>query len=283
MKNKITILFVLITSTLFAQGFQGTAIYQWKQSSEDFKNTVLSDPKMDPAMRKVIEDRMSKLFNKTFVLNFDKNISVYKEEKALDINKQDGGGDWSPNGIIISYYKNIKTKQSITQTDLMSKIFNVQNSLADYKWELSSQTKQIGSYLCYKATTIIPVTQKEKADYEEEKAEQEKNNTQFFKIEEPKDKTIIAWYTPEIPVSNGPENYFGLPGLILEVNAGKTTLLCSKIAMNIKDKKEIKAPTNAKVITQKKYDEIVAKKMDELNHTHQDHDGNGGMQIRMGR
>ncbi|CAM3598219.1 hypothetical protein [Flavobacterium psychrophilum] len=84
MKNKITILFVLITSTLFAQGFQGTAIYQWKQSSEDFKNTVLSDPKMDPAMRKVIEDRMSKLFNKTFVLNFDKNISIYKEEKTLD-------------------------------------------------------------------------------------------------------------------------------------------------------------------------------------------------------
>ncbi|MBE7693773.1 GLPGLI family protein, partial [Tenacibaculum finnmarkense genomovar finnmarkense] len=102
MKHKITILFVLITSTLFAQGLQGTANYQWKQSSEDFKNTVLSDPKMDPAMRKVIEDRMSKLFNKTFVLNFDKNISIYKEEKTLDINKQDGGGDWSPNGIIIS-------------------------------------------------------------------------------------------------------------------------------------------------------------------------------------
>jgi GLPGLI family protein len=26
-----------------------------------------------------------------------------------------------------------------------------------------------------------------------------------------------AWYTPQIPVSNGPRNYHGLPGLIMEV------------------------------------------------------------------
>ena len=106
MKHTITLLVTLITSIVFAQDFQGTAIYQWKQSSEDFKNTVLADPKMDPTMRKIIEDRMSKLFNKTFVLHFDKNTSVYKESEKLDINKQDGGGNWSPNGIIISYFKN---------------------------------------------------------------------------------------------------------------------------------------------------------------------------------
>ena len=86
--NKIitTIALVIVSFTSFAQDFQGTAIYQWKQSSEDFKNTVLADPKMDPTMRKVIEDRMSKLFNKTFVLHFDKNTSVYKEAEKLDIN-----------------------------------------------------------------------------------------------------------------------------------------------------------------------------------------------------
>ena len=85
MKNTITLLFTIISSIVFAQDFQGTAIYQWKQSSEDFKNTVLADPKMDPAMRKIIEERMNKMFNKTFVLNFDQNASVYTEEKRHTI------------------------------------------------------------------------------------------------------------------------------------------------------------------------------------------------------
>jgi GLPGLI family protein len=146
MKNMLTILFTLITSIIFAQDFQGTAIYQWKQSSEDFKNTVLADPKMDPAMKKIIEERMNKMFNKTFVLNFNKNASVYTEEKKLDLNKQGNDSSWSPYGLIVSNYKNIKTKQSIIETDLMSKTFNVQNFLTVYKWILSSETKKMIFY-----------------------------------------------------------------------------------------------------------------------------------------
>ena len=263
MKNTITLLFTIISSIVFAQDFQGTAIYQWKQSSEDFKNTVLADPKMDPAMKKIIEERMNKMFNKTFVLNFDQNASVYTEEKKLDLNKQGSDSSWSPYGLIVSNYKNIKTKQSIIETDLMSKIFNVQKFLTDYKWILSSETKKIGNYLCYKATAIIPVTQKEKADYEEEKVEQEKSKTQFFKIEEPKDKILTAWYTPEIPVNQGPDSYWGLPGLILETNDGVTIIICSKITLNPKQKTGITIP-KGKDISQKEFDILVEKKNKEL-------------------
>jgi hypothetical protein len=42
-------------------------------------------------------------------------------------------------------------------------------------------------------------------------------------IELPKEVTIGLVY-PEIPVSQGPEGYWGLPGLILEVNDGKTII-----------------------------------------------------------
>ena len=36
---------------------------------------------------------------------------------------------------------------------------------------------------------------------------------------------MSAWFTPEIPVSTGPSMYGGLPGLILEINDDRTTML----------------------------------------------------------
>ena len=36
-------------------------------------------------------------------------------------------------------------------------------------------------------------------------------------IDVPKTIDIVAWYTPQIPVSHGPAEFGGLPGLILEL------------------------------------------------------------------
>jgi GLPGLI family protein len=60
-------------------------------------------------------------------------------------------------------------------------------------------------------------------------AEGEKKTNFMDNLEMPKDVTITAWYTPEIPVNQGPENW-GLPGLILEINDGKTVMFenCTK-------------------------------------------------------
>jgi hypothetical protein len=35
---------------------------------------------------------MKKMFEKTFILNFDKSASIYKEEEKLDAPGQGGGG-----------------------------------------------------------------------------------------------------------------------------------------------------------------------------------------------
>ena len=75
---------------------------------------------------------------------------------------------------------------------------------------------------------------------------------------------VIAWYSPMIPVSQGPTEYWGLPGLILELSAGNTTMLCSKIVMNPEEKIEIKRPTKGEVVTKKEYNEIITGKMQEM-------------------
>ena len=75
---------------------------------------------------------------------------------------------------------------------------------------------------------------------------------------------IVAWYTPMIPISQGPSDYWGLPGLILEVSAGNTTMLCSKIVMNPEEKINIEAPEKGKEITKSEYQATISEKMQEM-------------------
>ncbi len=48
-------------------------------------------------------------------------------------------------------------------------------------------------------------------------------------MEKPKQIEVVAWYTPQIPVSNGPGEYWGLPGLILEINAEEQQFYVQKL------------------------------------------------------
>ena len=120
-----------------------------------------------------------------------------------------------------------------------------------FNWQDLNETKNIGDYTCNKA--IFKETYKETdltVDGNLEKVE--------------KERETIAWYTMEIPINNGPSNYNGLPGLILEINDGELTLICSKIVMNPKEKSKIIEPKKGKVVTQKNFDEIMGKKNKEM-------------------
>lgn len=284
-----------------AQEFQGMAVYESKTSTSDFKTRMEGNKEMTPDMQKMIEERMKKMFEKTFILNFNKSASIYKEEEKLDAPGQGGGGMRMMSSMMGgggTNYKNVKQKTYSVDKEFMGKEFLIKDSLPNYAWKMESETKLIGGYTCFKATAVRPVSQSDFRNFrpkkEEKKTEESKDEakkpegeakkTNFMDdFELPKEVTITAWYSPEIPISQGPENYWGLPGLILEVNDGKTIILCSKIVLNSKEKAEIKEPTNGKVISQKEYDETVVKKMEEFRQMNQGKGGNGGMRMGMGR
>jgi GLPGLI family protein len=249
-------------------------------------------------MQKQIEERMKAMFEKTFVLTFDKNASTYVEEEKIEAAGQQGGFRMmsSMMGGGGTHYKNVKEKIFSVDKEFAGKEFLVQDSLPKLDWKLSGETKQIGNYMCFKATAVRPVSQsdfrnfrrkkedekKEEVKQEETKTEEKKQdrNTNFMdQWEVPKEIVVTAWYTPDIPINQGPENYWGLPGLILEVSDGKTVILCSKIVINPKEKKEIKAPKKGKLVTQSEYDKIVAEKMEEWREMGRQ----GGGNFRMGR
>lgn len=185
-----------------------------------------------------------------------------------------------------TFYKDVKAKTYTVDKEFMGKEFLVIDSLPKLNWKMESETKQIGGYTCYKATAVKeasktdfrnlrPKNKEEKKD-DSGKASGETKTNFADNFEMPKEIIITAWYSPEIPVNQGPENYWGLPGLILEVNDGRTTILCSKIVLNAKDKIEIKPSKKGKVISQKDYDETVIKKMEELREMNRGREGGPG-------
>lgn len=298
MNKTIIAIALTIVGCIKTQGqeFQGMAVYESKTSTEDFKKRFEGNKDITPEMQKMIEERMKKAFEKTFILNFDKQASTYKEEEKLDSPTQQGGGFRMMTSLMGgggTFYKNVKTKTIAVDKEFMGKEFLVKDSLPALKWKMEQETKIIGGYNCFKATAIMPASKSDfrnfkpkKDDVTATKTEDKDKKTNFLDgVEIPKEITIIAWYTPEIPVNQGPEKYWGLPGLILEVNDGKTTILCSKIVLNPKDRTEIKAPTNGKEISQESYDQTVIDKIKEMQEMNggNGHGGNGGFQIKMGR
>lgn len=297
-KILVTLSFLFTAMIANAQkDFQGMAVYESKTSTGEFKSRFEGNKDITPEMQKMIEERMKKMFEKTFILNFDKSASIYKEEEKLDATSQGGGMRMMMNSMSGgggTFYKNVKEKTYTVDKEFMGKEFLVKDSLPKLNWTMGSETRVIGGYTCYKATAIKEASKTDFRNFRPKKEEDRKKDsikdagkekkTSFMDdLDLPKEITVTAWYTPEIPVNQGPEGYWGLPGLILEINDGKTTILCSKIVLNSKDKVEIKPSNNGKVVSQKEFDETMIKKMEEFQEMNQGKGGRGGMQIRMGR
>jgi GLPGLI family protein len=274
MKIKTFVLSCLISGTMFAQDFSGRATYKThRKSSFELDSTTMAT---NPGIKNQLEAQMRKMFQKTYILDFTKSESMFKQKQELDgpkVPKSNGaiimiGGMAGGRDVL---YKNIKEKRMANKTDLMGKIFLIKDNLVSYDWELTGETKNIGNYTCYKAVF----------EKEEESIEIKMIDGEVKEEKGMKKRTIVAWYTPDVSISNGPKNFGGLPGLILEVNDGNETIMCSEIVLNPSETIDIKEPTKGKIVTRKKFAEISLEKTKEMMNRYRSRDGKG-MEIKIG-
>jgi len=267
---QIVLMVLLISSVTYAQNFQGKAYY-FSKTSVDMDGW--GGRKMTEERKKQMADRMRSMFEKTYILTFDREASTYQEDEVLEAPGGRGGfGKWGSSFSAGMQYKNVKSKQFLQDQEFYGKQFLISDSLPKLEWKLGAETKQIGQYLCMKATAIKTVDEfdwrsmRRKSPPKDSKVKRDSTHTTTIsdEIEIPKQIEVTAWYTPQIPVSQGPGDFWGLPGLILEVNTDKTTILCSKIVMNPQDKDVIEAPEKGEVVSRKEYNDIVTKKMEEM-------------------
>ena len=241
--KKIFCLLLLYPLLILSQNFQGKAYYMSKISID---KSWMDNPRF-ASRSSYMKDMVKRNTEKDYVLEFNSIESTYKEVEKLETEGQ--GYNWMANYVgenIGKIYKNAQDKISINETEMMGKFFLVTEDLEKTKWKMSGESKKIGQYTCYKATYTKQVEEKV---FSFGSWNQTNGTNQPKKPKKMRDVEVVAWFTPEIPVSSGPSWYQGLPGLILEVSDDDTKILCTKIVMNPKEKSKIKRPKKGKVIS----------------------------------
>lgn len=218
------LVFVFINTTILSQNISGKVTYivsmtpiSDKKIDSIFSNKKNKNPKMNAWIRGIYKNTP----NVNAYLDFIDGESIYYVEDEMEvevegkpifnINRIFAGGDNKT-------YKNTKTKEYVKEYVRE----NLLIELNEKKWKITQESKQIGSYLCFKAIDI------------------ESTNTKM---------KPVVWFTPQIPVSFGPKEYNGLPGLVILVEMYNRTISASKIVLNPKEKIKLKKLIKGERIT----------------------------------
>ncbi|PKA83350.1 GLPGLI family protein [Ulvibacter sp. MAR_2010_11] len=258
-----SLVYTLAMATAIAQEFQGIAYYKTHREI----NLSLDSTRVNSDTQKHLQGQIQRQFQKEYTLSFKGKESVYKEIESLEkpsVANVSGEIKIVVGGMSDVLYRNLKDNFYVQETEIMDKQFLIKDTLKPREWKLEKETKSIGEYTCFKAI------------FSEEIIEQifSTDSNQIEKVT--KTRTTTAWYTLQIPLSHGPQNFWGLPGLILEVNDGEQSMLCSKIILNPKKEIEILVPSKGKPVTQVEYDIIREKKNKEMMENMGDNRSNKG-------
>lgn len=240
------------SSLLCGQDIKGFASYRTSQDVEMKIDTT----NMNDVTAMAVLAQIKKEFDKAQILKFNSKASLYEEVEELQVARPQllsaaritmaGTGSSAP------LYRNTAEKTVVRQEELMGKKFLVKGSLRAPEWKIQPEQKEIGNYTCQKATWTR--TEKQ-TQWNPEKKDFVDSNVEV---------TTVAWYAPGIPVSHGPHEYWGLPGLILEVHEGKKSYLCTGITLNPDIEFLIEAPTKGKEINPEAFEKLRRAKNKEM-------------------
>lgn len=196
------------------------------------RQTTEKIPDEDPKIREAIKN--AGIHTKELICSG--GISIYKEKQkemedspehmvVIRIGDDDRG----------SVYKNLKTKNLVKQQEFFGRSFIIRENLQPITWKVGTEQKLIGSYSCRKATAMLDTVE------------------------------VVAWFCTDIAINDGPDIFWGLPGLILEVelDKGKRRIVANSVKIT-REAQTIEIPQRGKEVTQAEYNAIKKEKMSEM-------------------
>ena len=150
MKSKLFSILALVFVFLISTSVNQTQVVQEFQAKAYYFSKSKMDlgkwgARLSEAQKKEVEARMKNRLEKSYVLSFNKEESVFNEEDQLDAIS--GATDsWGKNFAPGRQYKNVKTNTQLQEQEFYGKKFLINDALQPIEWSLESEAKQIGNY-----------------------------------------------------------------------------------------------------------------------------------------
>ncbi len=217
-----TFVFILAGMVVYAQENNGLATYKVKLAN------------VQDGLQPFLQSLEPVFDNLTYSLKFTKDQSIYSVEKhmGIDHDRQLEAARIVAGKGVYFYEKN---GDFIVQKEFSGDMFLITPDDPDLRWKIMDERKMVGEFECIKAIGI---------------------NRGF----DNKESTVVAWFSPQVNVPYGPKEYFGLPGLILEVEDKGVTYYCTSLDFG---EQHIEKPKKGIRITEKRLNEFVLKKASE--------------------
>lgn len=197
----LTLLF--LPQMILAQFSQGKIIYErtsyWSKIAQ--RLPYLSQEEKD---RSLLTNGSKEGWKSNYILNFDSTASILKKQVKSG-SESAFGYSWREEDYLI--YRNFKDSKKVDWIELLGKTYLIEEDYVRPKWKILNEIKEVAGYVCMKAESVDTI----------------------------KSQKIVAWFTDAIPVSSGPEQFYGLPGMILEINKndGDVVIVATNIEFNI--------------------------------------------------
>ncbi|MBS1643779.1 MAG: GLPGLI family protein [Bacteroidetes bacterium] len=170
----------------------------------------------DNSWMKDEKDKVKPFYVRFFDLSFNTHRSWYKPGREAETPKITWGLPPGAENVVV---QDFDSHTLTAQKTLYEQTFLIKDSLPKYRWKILSEVREIAGYKCRKAITIVCDS-----------------------------VYVVAFYTDEIPLSAGPEQMGGLPGMILELAVPRlyTTWVATKVELTGIVDKDFVPPSKGK-------------------------------------
>lgn len=254
MRKKYIILVFWVFSVVSAMAQQRMLAVTYLTELESEICVEVAGPGVDEALQRFIEANVPKTehikrYNLLIQQGAKSNFSLERESGHTELPSYQKSGNIElfedPVGgynidDVPNLYLDLDKHEQLSQRNFFGKKLVVRESIRPMNWEIGSETKEILGKVCTKATIKFP-------DHSATDSE----------------TIYTAWFCKEIPAVFGPNGFYGLPGLILQIESVYDETITA-IKIGYLSKKVPIEPPKGQVVSAEQFEKMFNEKLEEL-------------------